>query len=799
MRLIRPRWKKVFRDMWGNKSRTVLVIMSIAVGIFAIGVVAGSRQTLVDALNDSYLSTNPASGMVIVSDDFGDDLVETIDSLREVAIAEGRREFNLRYKLRPTDEWDQLEIRVVDDFEEMEIDKVRPESGKWPPPDEKLVIERSSLQLMGAAIGDEVIVQTSEEKERFMEIVGTAHDLSGPPAALTGQPAGFVSRETLEWLDEPRDYNRLLYTVSQHQTDRDHIELVGDTIGDKFEDANMEVRFIRVPPPGEHPVNNILEPLLMILLGLGSLALVLSGFLVINVISAMLAQQTRQIGIMKAIGARRSQIMGLYFVTVLIYGCLSLLVALPLGAVGAWALTSYLTAFFNTDLNNFTIPTSVLAVQIAIGLLVPLLVAIYPIMSGTRITVQEAISEYGMGQGKFGTSVIDRLLQQLRGLSRPAMISLRNTFRRKGRLSLTLLTLTLAGTIFITIFTIRDSMLATLDDTLAYWNFDVMVFFEDKYRIVEIERFAAQVPIITAVECWGRDSAVRIRPDGSQSDNLSIDAPPADTQIFQPEIMAGRWLRPADTTAIVINTDVLDDEPDLQVGDELVLEIDAQQTTWQIVGLVQGAMMGPTIYINQPYYARQISHEVGQASAVRMAVEPAAAENSQELVKYLEAEFDEADFDIFRIRTLSQLRARIDTAFNFFISFLLTMALVLAAVGGLGLSGTMSINVLERVREIGVMRAIGASDAAVLRLVLIEGLIIGFLSWLAGVIVAFPLSWFISYTVGISLMQKPLTFAFSGMGIIIWLILAAILAAIASFLPARGASRLTVREVLAYE
>ena len=81
MKLFKPRWRKVIRDMWGNKSRTALVVLSIAVGIFAIGVVTGSRETVLRVLNESYLATNPASGSIII-DDFGDDLVETIDCLR---------------------------------------------------------------------------------------------------------------------------------------------------------------------------------------------------------------------------------------------------------------------------------------------------------------------------------------------------------------------------------------------------------------------------------------------------------------------------------------------------------------------------------------------------------------------------------------------------------------------------------------------------------------------------------------------------------------------------------------------
>lgn len=111
----------------------------------------------------------------------------------------------------------------------------------------------------------------------------------------------------------------------------------------------------------------------------------------------------------------------------------------------------------------------------------------------------------------------------------------------------------------------------------------------------------------------------------------------------------------------------------------------------------------------------------------------------------------------------------------------------------------MSINVLERVREIGIMRSIGASDWAILRLVIIEGLIIGMLSWLIGVALALPLSKVISDQIGLLMLDKALDFTYSLNGLLLWLVIASLLAAIASFLPARNASRLTVWEILAYE
>ncbi len=137
--------------------------------------------------------------------------------------------------------------------------------------------------------------------------------------------------------------------------------------------------------------------------------------------------------------------------------------------------------------------------------------------------------------------------------------------------------------------------------------------------------------------------------------------------------------------------------------------------------------------------------------------------------------------------------------FNILITILSVMAVLLAVVGGLGLMGTMCINVLERRREIGVMRAIGASNGSIMRIVLLEGMVIGILSWVIGALVALPLSQVMSAAVGEGFINSELSYQFSNAGALIWLAVLLIISALASYVPARSASRLTVREVLAYE
>jgi putative ABC transport system permease protein len=505
---------------------------------------------------------------------------------------------------------------------------------------------------------------------------------------------------------------------------------------------------------------------------------------------------------MKAIGARSGQIMGLYFGMALVYGLLALLIGLPLGMAGALALARFAAGFLNFDVSGPGFAPQVLALQVAVALLMPLLASAYPIYSGARITVREAMASYGLGKGRFGRGPVDHLLLAVQRLlpfvRRPLVISLRNTFRRKGRLALTMVTLTLAGAIFVGVFSVRASLFNTLALANRYDNYDVAIELGRAYRSQQIEAEALQAPGVVAVETWGSGGALRQRPDGSQSDRIRVRAPEAETQMIQPRLLAGRWLLPDDQNAVVLNSSVLDDEPDLAVGGTVTLRLNDKDSDWTVVGVVQSILTQPTIYVNYPYFAQQTG-TAGRANFARVATElhtPAAQAAGAEA---LEARLEQIGFQGVRTETKFQRQESVRLQFDILITFLLVMALLIAAVGGMGLMGTMSINVLERTREIGVMRAIGAATGSIMQIVIVEGVLIGLISWVQGVLLAWPIGRLMSDQIGLAFVDSPLEFRYSVDGALIWLAAALLISAVASFWPAHNAASLSVREVLAYE
>ncbi|MDJ0757291.1 MAG: FtsX-like permease family protein [Ardenticatenaceae bacterium] len=799
----KPRWIKVLRDLMFNKSRTALVVISIAVGVTAIGMVMGAQSVINEDLPRDFFAINPASAIVFTLTTFDDDAVQAIRDLPEVEEAQGRRTIVVPFRT-PNGNWRNMQLYALPDFEDIRINQLKPQEGAWPPEEGEILIERSAfvpnLGFDGIDIGDSVTIKAPNGKEKTLRIVGTAHDLNQFPPQLAQSAFGYISFDTLDLLAEPREFNQLEFIVAENKLDEDHVKVVSDLVQDELEARGVSVVFVLAFPPGEPPFQSFIAGISTLLVVMGFLSLGLSGFLIINTLAAILTQQVRQIGIMKAVGGRTHQLVWMYFGMVVVFGLLAVIIAIPLGALGAGGLAGILGFFFNFDVRGFAINPQVVVVQVLISLLVPLLAAIYPIIRGTRTTVREAISDHSMGKGQFGTRPIDLFIVGLRrvipGIKRPEQISLRNTFRRKGRLILTLMTLSLASVIFISILSIRASLQQTLDEALGYFDFDVQIRFSRPYRAERLTREGLGFDEVSEAEVWGFGGGRRVRPDGSESDNIIIQAPPADSVMIEPVMLEGRWIEPNDTNAIVINNDVLRNEDDLTVGSRVTLSINGRDSDWVVVGIARSSFPQPAIYTNAEYFSRA-TNLVGRGQAVLLKTTPET--DLSQFSSIIETHYRDRGFRVEETQTVDQARSILTLFFNIPILFMLAMAVVLGIVGGLGLMGTMSINVIERLREIGVMRAIGASNWSVLWIVLLEGMVIGFLSWLIGGVVALPLSRVLTEQAGQLLLQSSPSYIFSVPGTIGWLVIVILLAVVASFLPARSASKVTVREVLSYE
>ena len=534
---------------------------------------------------------------------------------------------------------------------------------------------------------------------------------------------------------------------------------------------------------------------------LGILITILSASLIINTLNALLTQQRRQIGVMKLIGGRSKQILAMYLILIIAYGLVALVVAVPLGAIAGYALAWYIAYLLGAVLQGFRIIPVAVVTQVLVALLIPLGAGFFPVNSGAKTNVRRAISDYRPGSQATQSSFFNRNIQRFSWISRPILLSFRNTFRKRGRLLLTLFTLTVAGAVFIAVFNVRDSMSSVMDQLMQHFMGDVTVNFRRPYRVNRVDEALMGVPGIDGVEGWGGAAAEIWDANGRVVTNLSIAAPPQDTQLLTPGIVAGRWLLPNEEGALVVSDTIYNFFPDFEPGDSLTIKIPGRkEEPWTVVGIFRFVdMLGdPMAYASFEYVADKMNLS-NQATSYRIITEDHRAAAQQELTRRIDSYLNDRGFSVQSVQSGYLLRETATQAVNTLVVFLLIMAILTAFVGSIGLTGTMSINVLERTREIGVMRTIGAVDWVIMQSVMIEALVIGLITWVLAIGLSFPISYLLLTIIGTAMMGSALTLSITPLGIFLWFGVVIILSIIASIMPARKAARLTINEVLAYE
>ena len=810
---MRPRWRKVLHDLFDNKARTLLVVFSIAVGVFSIGVISGAYQIIKNDMSISYAANNP-SNVELRTLNFNDDVLASIKNAQGVDIAEARRVTSIRMRAAGTEKWTSFDIVAFNDFEENAINLLTPIEGKSVPDKREVILERDALNHIDVGVGGTVEFQLQDGSIKSMTVVGVVQDTAMGAGDFLASPYAYITMSTLQYLQQPQLFNRAFVTVGSGGDDIFHVREVGANLKDKLEKNGTVVVRTRFSLTHEHPLASTVNAILGILLALGILIVFLSSSLIANTLSALLTQHLRHIGVIKLVGGRRTQVFAMYLALIMAFGVLALLIAVPLGGQGAYGLALFISSELNFNVLGYRIVPMAFAIQIAVGLLVPLVAGLAPVINGSRITVLRALSGDLAGdenqpkdQHEARVNWFDWMLVRAtsilaaRGIHfpRPFIISLRNTFRRRGRLVLTLFTLTMGGAIFIAVFNVRTTLHDYIGAIGKYFAADITLDFDQPYRLREIRQVLEQVDGVTNMEGWQFVSGELLDKNGAVLENINIFGPPADSLLIQPILVKGRWLRADDVRKLAVSEAALGYFPDIQPGDHVQLKINGREEDWEVIGIFK-FVDREGILAYAPYeYISQMNNLANQSYSFRLVTDNHDRTYQDAKAEELDKFFRERGF---KVRTAEAGRAALDTAvesLDTLVVFLLIMAILTAVVGAMGLTGTMGMNVLERTREIGIMRAIGAVDRAVMRTVIAEGFVIGAISFALAIILSIPFTYLLSTIVSLAVFETPIEVVFTFTGYGIWFGLVLVLSVVASIVPARNAARLTIREVLAYE
>ncbi|MBI2518171.1 MAG: ABC transporter permease [Opitutae bacterium] len=795
-----PLWRKLAGDVRAERGRLVLTLTALALSIAGLGAMLDVYAVLTREVTRNYRETMPAAATIEV------DSVDaaTADEVRRfpgIAAAERRRAVNAR--ARDGADWRPLRLFVVDDFDHMRLNTFIPQDGAaWPPPPGTLLLERTAVRLMGVKMDGSLTVRSPHGTPQEMRIAGLVHDAGLAPSEQERTIYAYTTEQTLRLMGESGGFDELRLRLSDEHATRSEIIALCRDIAVWLEARGHHVHEMRIPPPRRHPHQGPMEAVLLSFVGFGAMALLLSAVLMATTMTALLAKQIRQIAMLKAIGGSRGQIAVIYGALAAAIGGIAVLVAVPAGLAVARPFALQIATLINFTIVSHTVPLPVLLAQVGAGIALPLLAAGWPICRAVNLPVRAGLADHGAPEASANP-------RRARPASRWALflpqwtLAWRNASRRRARFMLTLALLGASCAILMSAFNLQTAWAEIIGRVYTERSYDVSVQLRSMAPTDVLQAAMQDVDAVGRAEAWlsqptafhtpGEVPVTSTYPDGGHGAFTLYGVPPASRMVAFPRL-AGRWLRPGDTDSVVLNHAARSARRGVRVGDRVSLNAEGDIREWTVVGFVEEVGSAAAAYV--PREELTGAGTAGRANLLRIALSPSFASDKPAAIRRIEQALESRRITVSLSFPLAELRTAMGAHILVLIRTLLAAALVMGTVAGLGLSAMLSMGVIERTREFGVLRAVGATPGDIARLVMLEAVAMGSLGLAVAVPLSLGISSLLGWIVGRTAFQIPLPLSFSEGGLIICLGGLVLLIGAAAGLPARAAARITVRTAL---
>ncbi len=784
--------KKALSDLAIHPGRTALVILALVIGLWGVGSILVSYSILKNDLNENYVRTKPAH-VVMTSKDFNRLDLAAFRNRPEIESAEFRDLSFQRIEVFP-DQWIPLWVFGVEDFNNFNLASFYNEAGTPVPAPGTMLIERDGQKVSELRLGAMARVRVGG-KILEVPVAGIAFDPAQAPATQDAFIYSYVDKKTYTALTGEAANQRLIFRL-KNVTTKQEIQTIANTIIEEFERSSITIDTVNIPKPNEHPHQFQLNTLLALQGSIGLLAFLMGAVLVSQLMAALLAQQIRQIGIIKAIGASRWQTLTIYLVMVILFGVVSSAIAIPLAIVSGYAFAEFVAKTINFEILTKTLPVEVYVYLVVAGLSLPVLVSLPALLKGINVSVQAALSDYGIQPDNYGDAAT---LSSKLPLPNSLALAIRNTLRRRQRMVITVTTMALGVAIFSTGFNIREALAVFLARTRDSMKHDVQVVLKNQIPLEQALSPFRSLKNVSRIEVWnggrGRLQTGRI----STTNGIGVVALPYNTDLATWEVIEGRWLRKSDEIEIVMNQLAAETLGDPAVGEYHPIDIKGKLLNAKLVGIVKEFEIAK-IYIDKDQYDALVNpnHLV---NSLMFVAEDKEYRQIIALKKDIENAIASSDLDILYVLSQAERADIIFNHLNIILTLIVMLSLLVLIVSALGMASATSINIMERTREVGVLRAIGATPKMIYSLFVSEGMAVSIVSILLGLLLAWPLSIVASAFFGDLILGDgvPLDFAFSPQGFGITLVITLVCGWLASRVPAREAVRISTREALSYE
>ncbi len=777
--------RKAFRDLTRRRLRSFLTVVGIIIGVAGLMSITSTSKNMAAAQGAAY-NNNSQQDMRWWVGISPDNVAAAVKQVPNVAATELRATFYTKWYASGA--WRDILFNGIKDFDSISVNKVDLVEGSWPGRGE-VVLESSVRDLTPVVIGDEVVYRAGPGNEsRHLTVVGFAKSPSYPAASIIGTSVAYTLNTEVHTMYGQDGDNQLLVRLADFspgvRTDTKHeIERV-------FDKRNVQYGSYFERNPDDYVGKRQLDALVALMTVFSVVGLIISSFLVANTLSAVISEQMGEIGAMKAIGATSNKVIGIYLVGGAMYGVVGTIIGLMLGIFGGHALLLYLGSLFNLTIGGIRVDPEDVLQGVIVGVGVTTFAAFLPAWRGTAITVRKALDSYGIS-ATYGQGWADHLVQRMSQLPRIPAMAIRNLARRKGRNLITVGAIGLATAAFLAAQGTSESVSYSISNAYGVYGADAWVWFQQPVG----QTFAAtlrSMPEVKEAEAWASTSAY------IADLRLTMWGMPANTSLYLHPLVQGRWFTDEEPLSAVVSSRFADGH-NYKLGDRIQVTVGGRDEWLNIVGTVndnaQGLQSSSRGKIFVPLQtAARLMHRAGAADFFAVRFDRSDGPYVEDTLTRLERKYHTLQPGM--LAAYADKESSLEAS-KILSILLYAMTIIVGTIGGIGIANTLTLNVLERRREIGVMRSLGARNWHLIQTFLTEALLLGGGGFVLGIALGYPLAAGLVWL--LSTVLFPLDFRFPLPMIGSALLFTLLLTAVASIGPALGAARLKVSQALRYE